>query len=105
MWIEQWNSLSNLYTDSKSHEMSALTCSYKLNIKINAPILQKVDLRIPAADYTLRMSRQPNITEASKRQQQYADLFQESQMKAKESSDKRKRVDSKKKASNFFGIK
>ncbi len=97
MWIEQWNSLAGLFTSGKKHERLVKSLSHKLNINVNAPALDNVDLREPAMEYTLEIAREGMIDdELSKLQRHFSGLF----------SDKRERPrkDERKKAAEFFGV-
>ena len=99
------NSLAGMMTGGKMHEKKAETCSFKLNIKINGPILAFADLRIPAAKYTANMARKPKDSLKSTEQYQYHDIFGDANLKYDSNSNSRRRYDSKKKASIFFKVK
>eukprot|EP01084_Bolivina_argentea_P272765 464488_1 len=81
MWIEQWNSFAGMYTGGKMHEKNAETCTWKMNIKINAPILALVNLSIPAALYTLKVARQAKKGDKNDEQYQYHDIYWASYIK------------------------
>eukprot|EP01083_Nonionella_stella_P065682 172292_1 len=105
MWLEVWNSMAGVATSGKMHEKKAPTVSYKLNVKINGPILALVDLRVPAAKYTIKVARRPKTKGKAPLQYQYHDILRPAHLKATVHHNNKKRHDSRKKASEFFKIK
>ena len=91
---------------SLAHQKPRQICAHKRVTppKLNGPILAQVDLKIPAAKYTMTKARPSKVSEHAFDHYAYKDILVSAHVKHK-IEHSRKRKDLKKKAAEFFKFK